>query len=130
MKKNKSKARWVRIGLPDLAGTLNGVTVTEDGGGWNIAGTLAIKNNGLGKAVKNSVQLYVSDNAEFDESDTILPGAIKVKSLKPDTTVNISVDFRYNTSLAGKYLIAVIDPKMVTYDRNMTDNIVTVLLEP
>lgn len=82
-KKNKSKAKWVRIGLPDLAGTLDGVTETEDGGGWNVAGTLAIKKYGLGKAVKNSVLLYVSDDAEFDEGDTVLPGALKVYSLNP-----------------------------------------------
>jgi hypothetical protein len=130
LKKDKSKVKWVRIGLPDMAGTWNGVTVTEDGGGWNVTGMLAIKNNGLEKAAKNSVLLYVSDDAEFDESDTVLPVALKVKSRKPDTTVNVSVDFRYNTSLAGKYLIAVIDPEMVTYDRNMNNNIVTVLVEP
>ncbi len=130
LKKDKSKAKWVRIGLPDLAGTWNGVTVTEDGGGWNVAGTFAIKNNGLEKATKNSVLLYVSDDAEFDEGDTVLPVALKVKSLKPEATVNVPVDFQYNTSLAGKYLIAVIDPEMLTFDRNMADNIVTVLLEP
>jgi hypothetical protein len=130
LKKDKSKAKWVRIALPDLAGSWDGVAVTDDGGDWNVTGTLSIKNNGLEKAAKNSVLLYVSDDAEFDESDTVLPGALKVKSLKPDTTVNISVDFQYKTSLAGKYLIALIDPEMVTYDRNMTDNIVTVLVEP
>lgn len=44
--------------------------------------------------------------------------------------MNVPVDFQYNTSLAGKYLIVIIDPEMLTYDRNMTDTIVTVLLEP
>ena len=130
LNKDKSQARWVRIALPDLAGTWSGVTVTEDGGEWNVAGTLAIKNKGFEKAAKSSVLLYVSDDAEFDEGDTVLPVALKVKRLKPEATMNVPVDFRYNTSLAGKYLIAVIDPEMLTYDRNMADNIVTVLLEP
>jgi CARDB len=130
LNKRKSQAKWVHLALPDLAGSWDGVTVTEDGGEWNVTGTLSIKNNGLEKAAKNSGLLYVSDDAEFDESDTVLPVAFKVKSLKPGATVNVPVDFQYNTSLAGKYLIAVIDPEMLTYDRNMTDNIVSVLVEP
>jgi len=130
MHKDKSQAKWVRIALPDLAGTWTGVTVAEEGGGWNVAGTLAIRNNGLEKAAKNSVRLYVSDDAEFDESDTAVPGTLKVKGLKPDAGVSLSVNFSYNIPLASKYLIAIIDPEMLTYDRNMADNIVTVLLGP
>ncbi len=129
-KKDKSKAKWVHIAFPDLAGTWDGVSVTENGSAWKVIGTLSVGNNGLEKAVKNSVQLYLSDDAQFDEDDTLLPGAIKVKSLKTDATMDVSGDFSYDSPLAGKYLIAVIDPEMLTYDRNMADNIVTTYLQP
>jgi hypothetical protein len=128
--KDKSKAKWVNIALPDLAGVWNDASVTENGDRWNFVGTLAITNNGIKKVAKNSVVLYVSDDAELDEGDTVLPVTVKVKRLKPDATVNVPVKFQYNDSLAGKYLIAVIDPEMRTYDQNMIDNIVTIMLAP
>jgi len=128
--RDKSKAKWVRIAWPDLAGTWDGIAVTEVDSKWNVAGTLSITNNGLDKAPKTTVHLYLSDDTQFDDGDTLLPTALKVKSLKPDTMVDVSVSFSYDSSLTGKYLIAVIDLDALTGDRNMSDNIVTVELQP
>lgn len=128
--RRNDQAKWVRIALPDLAGSWGGVTLTEDNGIWNVAGTLSITNNGLEMAAKNLVRLYISDDAQFDEGDTFLPVALKVKRLKPEVKVDVPVGFSYDSPLAGKYLIAIIDPDMLTFDRNMADNIVTVELQP
>jgi hypothetical protein len=126
IKGNKSQAKWVRITLPDLTGTWTDVTLT----GSTVTGTLTVRNNGSDTSAKTTGTLWLSDNSEVGEGDELLPVTFKVKSLKPGSVAVIKVNYTHSSSLAGKYLIAVIDPDMLTYDRNLLDNEVAVLLSP
>ena len=101
--------------------TLTGSTVT---------GTFTLQNNGSDKSAKTTGTLWLSDDTEVGEGDELLPVTFKVKSLKPGGITAIKVNYTHTGSLAGKYLIAVLDPDLLTYDRNLLDNEVAVLLSP
>ena len=124
LKGNKSQAKWVRITLPDLTGTWSNVVLS----GSTVTGTFAVQNNGFDKSVKTTATLWLSDDSEVGGGDELLPVTFKVKSLKPGGIAAIKVNYTHTGSLAGKYLIAVIDPDLLTYDRNLLDNEVAVLL--
>jgi hypothetical protein len=125
IKGNKSQAKWVRITLPDLTGTWTDVTLT----GATVTGTLTVQNNGFDKSAKTTATLWLSDDPEVGQGDVLLR-TFKVKSLKPGGVAAIKVDYTHTGQLAGKYLIAVIDPDLLTYDGNLLDNEVAVLLSP
>jgi hypothetical protein len=125
-KGSKSQAKWVRIALPDLTGTWTNVALT----GSTVTGTLTVQNNGFDKSVKTTAALWLSDDAEVGEGDELLPVTLKVKSLKPGGVAAIKVNYTHTGPLAGKYVIAVIDPDLLTCDRNLLDNEVPVLFSP
>ena len=87
-------------------------------------------NNGSEKSAKTTATLWLSDDSEVGEGDELLPVTFKVKSLKPGGITAIKVNYTHTGSLAGKYLIAVIDPDLLTYDRNLLDNEVAAMLSP
>jgi len=94
-----------------------------------VTGTLTVHNNGSEKSAKTTATLWLSDDPEVGPGDELLR-TVKVKSLKPGGDAAIKVNYTHTGSLAGKYLIAVIDPDLLTYDRNLLDNEVAVLLSP
>ncbi len=123
---NTTKTKWARIILPDLTGTwaqleLNGSTV---------AGTLHITNQGLDKSGKARVTLWLSDDAILDDTDTELPEFLRLKSLKPGAMVSLPVELTSAGAIAGRYLIAVIDPDFIVPDSSWADNLVPALLNP
>jgi hypothetical protein len=121
-----AKAKWARIALSDLTGAWTNVSVAAT----TVTGTLNVTNQGLEKSAKTIALLWLSDDATLDAGDTLLPVALKIKSVKPGGTIAVSVRFQYDGSLAGKQLIAVIDPGMSTIDRNVLDNTIVVPLGP
>jgi len=123
---NFTKTKWAHISLPDLSGAwtqlaLNGSTVT---------GTLHVTNQGLDKSVKTLVTLWLSDDAMLDDADTELPGALRLKSLKPGAVISLPVEFTSDGALEGRHLIAVIDPVFAVPDSAWADNLVPGLLAP
>lgn len=121
-----TKTKWARIGLPDLTGAwarlgLSGATVT---------GTLNVTNQGLDKSDNTIVTLWLSDDAILDDADTELQGVLRLKSLKPGAVISLPVEFTSGNALAGRYLIAVIDPVFNVPDGNWADNLIPTLLAP
>jgi len=123
-----AKAKWVRIALPDLTGIWSNIMVTTTGAVFTATGTLTVINHGMERSVKTTATLWLSNDTIIDASDEMLPVMLKIKSLKPDYSTTIRVKFQHTGTLAGKQLIAVIDPNVLTYDRNMLDNLIHVLL--
>jgi hypothetical protein len=68
------------------------------------------------------------EDTHLDASDAPLPMLLKVRGLKPGSSAPVRVRFQYSGSLQGKHLIAVIDPEVVTFDRNLLDNMVAIRL--
>jgi hypothetical protein len=121
-----AKAKWARIALPDLTGGWTNVSVA----GTAVTGTLNVTNQGLDKSDKTVAALWLSDDATLDDGDTLLPVALKIKSLAAGSKIAVPINFQYAGALAGKQLIAVIDPVMATADRNRLDNTVAISLGP
>ncbi len=125
-RRGHSKAKWVRIALPDLTGTWTNLVVAQT----TVTGTLVVQNRGQEKSVATTVRLWLSDDTVPDASDQLLPVTPKIRTLKPGVTANIAVKVQPTGSLAGKYLIAVLDADAKTFDHNLQDNIVPVFLGP
>ena len=121
-----SKAKWARIDLPDLTGAWMNVAVA----GTTVTGALTVTNHGTDKSSKTTATLWLSDDATPGDGDTLLPVTLKIKSLRPGSSVTIPVSFQYGGSLTGKHLIAVIDPDIANADRNRVDNAVAISLGP
>jgi len=119
-----AKAKWVRIALPDLSGAWTNVVVT----GSTVTGRLTVRNTGLDKSSRTDMSLWLSDDTLVDLGDELLPVTAGVKSLKPGSATEIAVEFEHSGSLAGKHLIAIVDPSVVTADRNRVDNVVATAL--
>jgi hypothetical protein len=126
VKNRAAKGKWVRIALPDLTGAWTNVSAA----GTTVTGTLNVTNQGMDKSVKTTAVLWLSDDAILDDGDTLLPVTLKIKSLAPGGTVAVSVNFQYAGTLAGKQLIALIDPEMAVADRDRLDNTIVAPLSP
>lgn len=129
-KKDTATAKWVRLALPDLAGIWSNVSLTEAGGISTVTATVTVHNNGVEKSVPSHLLVVISSDSTVDMNDEMWSVMPKVKGLKPGGMLEMTVAFRYPGSLTGKYLIGVIDPELLTCDRNMLDNLVPVLLGP
>jgi hypothetical protein len=121
-----TKTKWARIVLPDLTGSwaqleLNGSTVT---------GTLNVMNQGLDKSAKTRITLWLSDDAILDDADAELPDTLRLKSLKPGAAIILPVEFTSAGTIAGRYLIAVIDTDFIVPDSSWADNLITRRLVP
>ena len=99
---------------PDLTGTWTSLVQTcrnsRKGVKCKIKGKLSVRNAGQQEAKSSFVGYYLSDNSDFESSDTFLKKAAtgKIKAGKSKNT-SISYSFKPGDSAAGKYIIAVID---------------------
>jgi hypothetical protein len=113
---------------PDLTGAWTSLTqtckTTRQGQKCSVKGTFAVSNIGNGDASSTYVKFYLSDNENFDQTDTFLKSfstgklkAGKGKNIKP--TYNLSTGI----SASGKYVIAVIDPDNLVDETNESNNV-------
>ena len=99
---------------PDLTGTWTTLNQTCRNSGTSfkckIKGKLSVQNAGQQEAKSSFVGYYLSDNSDFESSDTFLKKAAtgKIKAGKSKNK-SISYSFPKGSSASGKYIIAVID---------------------
>ena len=130
---NWSNVLSVTIGTvtegPDLTGSWTYLTQTckngRQGQKCSIKGTFAVSNIGNRDAPSTSVNFYLSDNGNFDQTDTFLK-SFSTGKLKAGKGKNINLSYNLPTgiSASGKYVIAVIDPSNLVGDINESNNIV------
>ena len=100
----------LRVELPDLTGQWTGLAVTPASHGKSkVTGTLELANLGPGKSRPAPIALYLSTDATLDGGDTRLPVHLAAGGIAPGGTRQLKVSFAQAGSLAGLYLIAVID---------------------
>jgi hypothetical protein len=116
---------------PDLTGKWKTLAQTCRNTGKSfrckVKGKLSVQNIGQQTAKSSFVRFYLSDNNEFDSSDTFLKqvstGKIKAGKSK-DRAIGYS--FRKGTSAAGKYIIAVIDYRNAVEEPDEANNTVSI----
>jgi|GEM_PF-2579588 len=123
---DSASLRYVGMALPDLMGTW--ATPAFDAGTSTFTGTLHIQNTGQVKSLKTTAVFGLSTDDLFDGADVILGPTLNVKSLKPGAALDLAVRVADARLAAGKQLIAVIDPSMLSGDADATDNLVPVVL--
>ena len=112
---------------PDLTGTWTTLIQTCNSSGKSvkckIKGKLSVWNIGQQEAKTSFVRYYLSDNSDFESSDTFLKqvatGKIKAGKSKDRT---ISYSFKAGNSATGKYIIAVIDAGNTVAEADETNN--------
>jgi hypothetical protein len=112
---------------PDLTGTWTSLIQTRRNSGKSfkckIKGKLFVRNIGQQEAKTSFVRYYLSDNSDFENSDTFLKqvatGKIKAGKSKDRT---ISYSFKAGNSATGKYIIAVIDAGNTVAEADETNN--------
>ena len=100
---------------PELTGSWTSPVIqasrnTRQGQRYRISGTLTIHNVGDGAAPSNKVTFYLSDNATYEEGDSLLgsraTGKIKAGKSK---AIRLARNLPMGQTAAGKYILAVID---------------------
>ncbi len=109
--------------LPDLSGEWVNYSVTPLGRLSRIGMTLTVFNKGPQGANKVSVNLYLSNDDQFDPNDLLLRG-VSLGMVPPETSKTKTIRLLSKTNPLGKYLIAVIDPANRIQESDETNNIV------
>ena len=100
---------------PELTGSWTSPVIqasrnTRQGQRYRISGTLTIHNVGDGAAPSSKVTFYLSDNATYEEGDSLLgsraTGKIKAGKSK---AIRLARNLPMGQTAAGKYILAVID---------------------
>ena len=116
---------------PDLTGNWKSIVQTCRNAGTSfkckVRGKLSVQNIGQQKAKSSIVRFYLSDDSDFDSSDTFLKqvstGKIKAGKSKDKT---FSYRFRKGSSGTGKYIIVIIDYRNTVEEPDETNNTVSI----
>jgi hypothetical protein len=112
---------------PDLTGTWTSLIQTcrdsKNGTRCKVKGKLNIQNMGTKNAASSTVKFYLSNDNVFDAADTYLK-KISVKNIKTGESSDKSLKytFPYGETLAGKYIIAVVDADNTVFEANEDNN--------
>jgi hypothetical protein len=112
---------------PDLTGTWTNLVQTckvkNEVQSCKVKGTLNVQNAGTAAAPTSFVRYYLSDDATFDEGDTLLKqvatGTVKLGKPKKRT---LSAKLPVGVNGSGKYIIAVIDADDTVVECDETNN--------
>jgi Neprosin/CARDB len=114
---------------PDLTGSWAYLTQSckssRQGQKCSVKGSFGVSNIGNKDAPSTSVTFYLSDNGNFDQTDTLLK-SFSTGKLKVGKGKNINLSYNLPTRIlgSGKYVIAVIDPDNLVAETNESNNIV------
>ena len=114
---------------PDLTGSWSNLVQTckakKDGQHCHVKGKLIVQNIGSADAPTSFIRYYLSDDAVFDGSDTLLKqqatGSVKLSKPKKKT---LSANLPTGISGDGKFIIAVIDADNTVAECNEFNNII------
>jgi hypothetical protein len=118
------KPSYLRAALSDLAGEWTSLTFTEASGTSTIQGVLHVRNEGDDKSPSTRIALYLSDDAIFDAGDLPFAYKKKVGAIKAGLTKDVKIKLKTTAALAGKHLIAVLDPLHERYEADRSDDAV------
>lgn len=108
--------------LPDLSGDWVKVSVTHPRTLSQVRSTLTIFNKGIREAPRVKVNVYLSNDDQFDAADTFLR-EIQFGTIKPGSSKTKTLRRTFNSDPSGKFLIAVIDPDNKIQEFDKTNNI-------
>jgi len=112
---------------PDLTGTWTSLIQTckdsKNGTRCKVKGKLNIQNIGTKNAASSIVKFYLSDDNTFDAADTYLK-QVSIKNIitGESSDKNFKYAFPYGETLAGKYIIAVVDADNTVFEANEDNN--------
>jgi hypothetical protein len=115
---------------PDLTGSFLSAVSSARKTDYQITAQLTAT-PGEAKAVKVTVNVYLSDDAVLDPADLLLtPEPLSIGTLKADKTKQKKLKVTSLTNPSGKFLIAVIDPDNTIMETDESNNTVPAILIP
>ncbi len=124
------KSRYLRVALHDLAGEWTSLGFTEAAGTSKVTGILHVRNEGDDKSPSSRIALYLSDDATLDPGDGLVAYKKKVGSIKAGLAKDVKIAFKISAPLAGRYLIAVLDPLHERDEGDRTDDAIAGAFAP
>ena len=103
-------SKYLRVALHDLTGEWTTLGFTEKEGTRTVTGILHVRNEGDDKSPSTRIALYLSDDATLDSGDAPFAYGKKVSSIKAGSAKDVKISFKTTAAIAGKHLIAVLDP--------------------
>jgi len=116
--------------LPELAGQWMGVVKRGPmrDGDYQLSGSLNVTNSGLTTAYNVVVNIYLSDNDTYEQSDTLLISRT-LSSIRVGRSSRVRFSrVNFASDPTGKYLVAVIDPQDVITEGDETNNTASILI--
>jgi len=115
-------AKYESIALPDLTGAWTSLDTVVTNGVAHFTGTLQITNAGPGKSRAAKLGFVLSDDALVDPNDLVIFAHASVGALAPGASRTVKIAVGARAAVAGKHLIAVIDPTGVHDDLDRLNN--------
>lgn len=125
-----AKSSYLRAALHDLAGEWTSLSFSEASGTSTIQGVLHVRNEGDDKSPSTRIALYLSDDATFDAGDLPFAYKKKVGAIKPGLAKDVKIKLKTTAALAGKHLIAVLDPLYERFEGDRTDDTISGAFPP
>lgn len=111
----------------DLSGAWVKATQTCSGSGAKfrcvIKGTFHVRHRGRGNVSATRLQFYLSNDATFDASDTLLKG-FSIPPLRAGQTARVSLNVKLRSRASGKFLIALVDAHDAVKESDEANNVV------
>lgn len=118
----------LRVPLPDLTGDWASLATSQRGAVSRVDAVLDVRNEGTGNSRSAPIALYLSSDAVLDPGDTPLAVHKGTGAVATGRTKSIRISFTRPGSVAGFYLIAVLDPKGRLDDLDRPNNTIVGLL--
>jgi hypothetical protein len=120
--KDLQKSTYLRVALHDLTGEWTSLGLTEKAGTRTVTGILHVRNEGDGKSPSTRIAVYLSDDATLDSGDAPFAYGKKVGAIKAGAAKDVKISFKTTAAIAGKHLIAVLDPLYQVDEGNRTND--------
>ncbi|MFI5317406.1 MAG: CARDB domain-containing protein [Myxococcota bacterium] len=124
LSKGAQIAEYVSVAQQDLRGEWTSLSQSAAASGvTTIQGALTVHNDGPGKSPSTPYILYLSDDAALDGQDVPVVLGKKLGGVAAGSTRTLKIKLKTRAAIAGKYLIAVLDPDRITADADRTNNV-------
>lgn len=124
----KGPLRFAYFVTPELAGRWSVFTLKNKNDAYSLKGSLRIMNSGDGYAEKIRVNFFLSDDMNISSDDIPLSQNRIISKLKPGGRKNIKFSWITAENLSGKYILTIINPDGLNFERNTNDNVIYQLI--
>ncbi len=127
-RRGNQASKSVRIVLANLMGDWTSLAVGEQNGMSRLDAVLEVRDDGPGNSKSARIALYLSSDTALDGGDVAVTLRKVAGPVAPGKSRRVKISFTRRGSLAGRYLVAVLDPQARLDDLDRPNDTIAGLL--